>query len=144
MKRNISFKIVLFLVIGVLAVTAAIRGNRLARELRENVQVGTFQVSEFTPHWEEYPAREQVGLVSSAETAIEKATELIMETLADTSMNGFFGYPEDPTDGRPLKVFYDEQSACWLVHGTMPPGFMGVSPYALIQRDGTVLSVGYN
>ena len=104
MKRNISFKIILFLVISVLVVIAAVRGNRLARELRENVQAGDFRLSEFewSGGWTEEPAKRQIGPVSSAKEAVEKGRELIMATLADTSMDGYFGYPKDPTDGRPL------------------------------------------
>lgn len=96
-----------------------------------------FSVSDYQQTIQENPVGQNVGKVPDRETAIKTAKELWVEKYGIKN--------NDPTNGWEPIVCFDETSNCWLVTLSLPKTVKKASvPSALIEKDGTVLSVWLN
>lgn len=145
MKRNISFKIILFFVILVLFVVMVIHGQRVYEEMLSNAVVGEFCLDDYQEEIQIFSMKmdKNVGPVEDAKTASEKARQIWIEKYGKVELSEYFGYPEDPSHGSPLQVYYDKLHDCWLIHGTSKSLILMSLPYTIIQSDGTVLATWY-
>ena len=141
MKRNISFRIILFVTIAVLFVVMIIHGQRFYEEMLANAVVGEFCLDDYQEEIQIFSVDKNVGPVKDAKTASEKARQIWIEKYGKVDMSEYFGYPEDPSHGSPLQVYYDKTQDCWLIHGTTKAMILMSRPYAIIQSDGTVVAV---
>ena len=141
MKINISFRIILFFTIAVLLVAMAINGQRVYEKILANAVVGEFCLDDYKDEIQIFSTDINVGPVKDAKTAGEKARQLWIEKYGKVDMSEYFGYPEDPSHGSPLQVYYDKTQDCWLIHGTTKAMILMSRPYAIIQSDGTVVAV---
>ena len=141
MKRNISFRIILFVTIAVLFVVMIIHGQRFYEEMLANAVVGEFCLDDYQEEIQIFSVDKNVGPVKDAKTASEKARQIWIEKYGKVDMSEYFGYPEDPSHGSPLQVYYDKTQDCWLIHGTSASMILMSLPYAIIQSDGTVVAV---
>lgn len=129
-------RMILIAVLAVLILTAIFLGqNQTAQETE--IDVWECDISLLRREIENFPYEGNVGPVPDAETAIARAKELWLEKYGVVN-----GKPYDPTRGCPISVGYDEENDCWAVNGTLPENAIGSVPFAIIQRDGTVLAVG--
>jgi len=140
-KRNISFRIILFVTIAVLFVVMIIHGQRFYEEMLANAVVGEFCLDDYQEEIQIFSVDKNVGPVKDAKTASEKARQIWIEKYGKVDMSEYFGYPEDPSHGSPLQVYYDKTQDCWLIHGTTKAMILMSRPYAIIQSDGTVVAV---
>lgn len=53
-------------------------------------------------------------------------------------------YSYDVRRKRPLHIYRDNESGCWLVCGSLPEGVMDGAPYAIIKDSGKVLAVWHD
>ena len=102
----------------------------------KSLDVGEFSLSNHQWAIETFPSDKNVGSIDDANTAIEKSKELWIEKYSVVA-----GQPNNPINGKPIKVYFDEKNDCWYVHGTLPSNINGAVPSALIQKDGKVLAV---
>ena len=101
----------------------------------EDVTVKSFVFADYQQQLEEDAYHKIIEPVPDADSAISAAKTLWLEE---------YGEPYDLTYGRPVSVFYDSATACWLIKGTLPINTLGSVPCALIQSDGTVLALWWD
>jgi hypothetical protein len=106
------------------------------------VYIGSFHLSEHQRDIDSFPLERNVGNMEDCLTAAERAKEIWIEVFGTE----FNGEPRDPTRGRPVVVYYDDDNECWLVCGTLPPNpfLLGGVPYTIIRSDGEVLAVWHD
>lgn len=145
MKRNISFKIILFVIIAGLTAAMFLYGRYAYRKIQANLTVGEFRVADYQEELEIFSIDKHVGPVRDANAAREKARQIWIEEYGQVHLSEYFGYPKDPSNGSPLQVYYDQTQDCWLIHGTTASAHLIIIelPYAIIRSDGTVLAVWY-
>ena len=136
----IGIAIAIALAIGVAATFVCNTFN----EEDEYLGVGEFQLSEYNVEIGMFPFDRNVGDVEDPETAIKKAKNLWQEVFEEFNSN-----PNDPFYVKKFEVSYDSESESWLINGTLPTYddgciVVGGVPYALIERDGTVLAIWHD
>lgn len=95
--------------------------------------IAEFDLEKYRWEIENCSSQTNVGPVDDADTAIDMAKELWVDSFQTESYN--------PINGRQILVFYDSVNMCWLIKGTLPAYKDGAVPNALIQKDGKVLAV---
>lgn len=83
---------------------------------------------------EDYPSDLTVAPISDYKDAAEKGQQLWQQELKH--------FTDDYLE-RNIEVFYVPEDDTWVVTGTLPEDWVGLLPIAIIQSDGTVLSVGW-
>lgn len=99
----------------------------------QNRHVNTFSLSDFQFFLDNFSFDRTVESISDEEKAIVEAEKLWMEI-----------YGEKIYGKKPYVAFYDCETDTWLIKGTLPDGYMGGVPYAIIQSDGNVLAVWHD
>lgn len=93
--------------------------------------IPSFELDNYMNHIDQFSSDKTVGAIDSPEMAIEQAVLLWTETFGDTIKTK-----------APFYVALDNTNGVWLVFGSLPPGYLGGVPYALIQKaDGKVLAI---
>lgn len=131
-------KIIILISIGLVL---AVIGGAIIMLFNSNKQpdVGEFELNKYRWEIETFPSDKNVGQVDDANAAIEKAKELWIEKYSVVG-----GQPNNPINGKPIKIYFDEKNDCWYVHGTLPKNQVGGYPHAIIQKDGKVIAVWHD
>ncbi len=129
MKKNV-------LIIGaiILALLFVWGTVRLISNQSQSVQVGSFDVNDYSDYIERFPSEEILGATMDGKTAKEKAEALLLEI-----------YGKSVKSKRPYGVSFDEKNRVWLVQGSLPKNRDGGVPHILIREsDGRVLAVWHD
>lgn len=96
-------KIIILIAIGLVL---AVIGGAIIMLFNSNKQpdVGEFELNKYRWEIETFPSDKNVGQVDDANAAIEKAKELWIEKYSVVG-----GQPNNPINGRPIKVYFDEK-----------------------------------
>lgn len=105
------------------------RNKEQPTETQEQM-VGTFQLAKYQWYIDTFPASENVGPVVDPDSAIQKYFDLCSEKL-----------DKDMQDKR-IEVFYDFENDCWLIQNWTHPDYVGGVYYAIIHKNGDVITVG--
>lgn len=98
------------------------------------VQVGSFDVNDYSNYIERFPSEEILGAIMDGKTAKEKAESLLLEM-----------YGKSVKSKKPFGVAFDEKNRVWLVEGSLPENCDGGVPHILIREsDGKVLAVWHD
>lgn len=118
-----------FLLIAFVCIIALIYNSK-------QIHVKTFDLNDYQCEVEEFQLDINVGEVTNAKIAIEKAKELWIKKYGARNNGEIYDYVR-----RKIEVSFDSENECWLINGTLPHRSIGFVPYALIQKDGKVLAV---
>lgn len=135
MKRNKIFLLIFMLFLCAIIV---ISGNRKKETIPDEIFLGTFDLTDYQWAIDDFPFNEKVEEISDGAAAAEKAKLMWLQEFGDEDQDGVI---TDPSLGRPVEVYYTESQDCWLVKGTLPAGWLGAVPCAIIQGDGTFLAL---
>ena len=115
-----------------------ISGQIKKETIPEEIFSGAFDLKDYRWAIDDFPFDEKVGEISDGSVAAEKTKLMWVQEFGDEDQDGVIS---DPSLGRPVEVYYAESQDCWLVKGTLPTGWLGAVPCAIIQGDGTVLAL---
>lgn len=121
-----------------LSILALILGVIIVMYINSNksLDVSTFCLSDYEAEIDIYKSQENVGYISDASDAVNKAKKLW-----NTKYGIVNGNPYNPTKGKKIKVFFDHGNDCWLIKAILPSNTKGSVPHAIIQANGDVLAV---
>ena len=95
------------------------------------LEVKSFDSGDYQYYIDNFSSEDDVGSISDAADAVEKAETLWVET-----------YGEQVKEEKPYQVFYDENSDSWLIQGTLRANSVGgVANFLAEGKTGKVLAV---
>jgi hypothetical protein len=102
-------------------------GLKKSPSIEEFDLVGEFDLKNYQKFLDESESNSNVGEINDARTAIEIAKEIFEK----------FGV----TNELPIKAYYDLNSDCWLLHGTLPKKTYGGVTHIIIKSNGDILAI---
>lgn len=102
-------------------------------------EVGKFNFIEYEEQirkmepWEKFTPNIVTQRITSNEIAKKEAERVWIDL-----------YGDEVKENKPYKVFYDKQEDTWLITGSLPPGWIGGVPYALIRTNGEIIAVWHD
>ena len=98
------------------------------------LEVKSFDSGDYQYYIDNFSSEDDVGSISDAADAVEKAETLWVET-----------YGEQVKEEKPYQVFYDENSDSWLIQGTLRANSVGgVANFLAEGKTGKVLAVWHD
>lgn len=101
--------------------------------------VRDFSLEDYSWGIENFPVDTNIGEIKNANAAVKGAKKLWISKWGKVN-----GKTYDPTHGCPVEVFYNQETDCWLVQGTLPSGVSGSVPCAIFTSFGEVIAVWMN